>query len=54
MSDWGVATGHFAGQSPWAHIDIAGLAFDGQESGLGATGYGVAMLVVPPVVRVDD
>ncbi|MDA8194239.1 MAG: leucyl aminopeptidase family protein [Thermaerobacter sp.] len=41
----GLFIGHFAGGVPWAHLDIAGLAFDGTDTGLGATGYGVAMLV---------
>ncbi|WP_053959873.1 leucyl aminopeptidase family protein [Sulfobacillus thermosulfidooxidans] len=41
----GLFIGHFATQVPWAHVDIAGLAFKDNESGTGATGYGVALLV---------
>jgi len=39
---------HFAGDVPWAHLDIAGTAFDVRRSYLadkGATGYGVRLLV---------
>ncbi len=41
----GLFIGHFSYNTPWAHLDIAGLAFDGKDTGLGATGYGVATLV---------
>ncbi|WP_051351085.1 leucyl aminopeptidase family protein [Sulfobacillus thermosulfidooxidans] len=41
----GLFIGHFAANVPWAHVDIAGLAYNESESGLGATGYGVALLV---------
>lgn len=42
----GLFIGHFAKGTPWAHLDIAGLAFDtGNGIGAGATGYGVATLV---------
>ena len=41
----GLFIGHFAGSTPWAHLDIAGLTFDDKDTGLGATGYGVATLV---------
>ncbi len=41
----GLFIGHFAGSTPWAHLDIAGLTFDEKETGLGANGYGVATLV---------
>ncbi|PSR36710.1 MAG: hypothetical protein C7B44_07565 [Sulfobacillus thermosulfidooxidans] len=40
----GLFIGHFAKETPWAHLDIAGLAFSGQD-GAGATGYGAALLV---------
>lgn len=39
---------HFAKNTPWAHLDIAGLSFEGDGAGgigAGATGYGVAALV---------
>jgi leucyl aminopeptidase len=40
---------HFAGdQTPWAHIDIAGTAFDVRSAVIadkGATGFGVRLLV---------
>jgi leucyl aminopeptidase len=39
---------HFAGELPWAHLDIAGTAFDVQRPyfvGKGATGFGVRLLV---------
>jgi leucyl aminopeptidase len=39
---------HFAGDVPWAHIDIAGTAYDVQRPyfvGKGATGFGVRLLV---------
>ncbi len=39
---------HFAGDVPWAHLDIAGTAFDVRRpyfSGHGATGFGVRLLV---------
>jgi len=39
---------HFAGDVPWAHLDIAGTAFDVRRPYLadkGATGYGVRLLV---------
>jgi leucyl aminopeptidase len=39
---------HFAGEVPWAHLDIAGTAFDVRRpyySEKGATGYGVHLLV---------
>ncbi len=38
---------HFAGELPWAHLDIAGTAWDaanGYIAGKGATGYGVRLL----------
>ncbi|NMP22071.1 leucyl aminopeptidase family protein [Sulfobacillus harzensis] len=43
----GLFIGHFAGSTPWAHLDIAGLSFSGEggQIGAGATGYGVATLV---------
>jgi len=39
---------HFSGETPWAHLDIAGPAFTKEEEGpitKGATGYGVHTLV---------
>jgi leucyl aminopeptidase len=39
---------HFAGAVPWAHLDIAGTAFDVRRpyfADRGATGYGVRLLV---------
>jgi leucyl aminopeptidase len=39
---------HFAGDTPWAHLDIAGVAWDVPRSyfvGKGATGFGVRLLV---------
>lgn len=39
---------HFAGRTPWAHLDIAGTAYDVPRPyyvGKGATGYGVRLLV---------
>jgi leucyl aminopeptidase len=39
---------HFAGDTPWAHIDIAGTAWDVPRpyyTGKGATGFGVRLLV---------
>lgn len=39
---------HFAGDVPWAHLDIAGTAWDVQRPyyvGQGATGFGVRLLV---------
>jgi leucyl aminopeptidase len=39
---------HFAGDAPWAHLDIAGTAFDVRRpyfADKGATGYGVRLLV---------
>ncbi len=39
---------HFAGDLPWAHLDIAGTAYDVKRaylSGKGATGFGVRLLV---------
>lgn len=42
----GLFVGHFAKDTPWAHLDIAGMAFDaGTGVGAGATGFGVATLV---------
>lgn len=43
----GLFIGHFAQDTPWAHLDIAGLSFSGEGGsiGAGATGYGVASLV---------
>jgi leucyl aminopeptidase len=44
----GLFIGHFAKNTPWAHLDIAGLSFEGDGPGgigAGATGYGVAALV---------
>jgi leucyl aminopeptidase len=37
----------FAGEVPWAHLDIAGTAYDVPRSYLGksATGFGVRLLV---------
>jgi leucyl aminopeptidase len=39
---------HFAGDVPWAHVDIAGMAWDVPRpyyAGKGATGFGVRLLV---------
>jgi leucyl aminopeptidase len=39
---------HFAGDVPWAHLDIAGTAWDVRRpyfADKGATGYGVRLLV---------
>jgi leucyl aminopeptidase len=39
---------HFAGDVPWVHLDIAGIAYDVRRdyfTGKGATGYGVRLLV---------
>ena len=39
---------HFAGDVPWAHVDIAGMAYDVPRPyyvGKGATGFGVRLLV---------
>jgi leucyl aminopeptidase len=38
---------HFAGQTPWVHLDIAGTAYDVRRPYFdkGATGYGVRLLV---------
>jgi leucyl aminopeptidase len=38
---------HFVGETPWAHLDIAGTAYDVRRPYLdrGATGYGVRLLV---------
>ena len=39
---------HFAGDMPWAHLDIAGTAYDVRRpyfADKGATGYGVRLLV---------
>ena len=39
---------HFAGDTPWAHLDIAGTAYDVRRAyfaGKGATGFGVRLLV---------
>jgi leucyl aminopeptidase len=39
---------HFAGEVPWAHLDIAGTAYDVRRPyfpGKGATGFGVRLLV---------
>jgi leucyl aminopeptidase len=39
---------HFAGDTPWAHLDIAGTAYDAPRDyllGKGATGFGVRLLV---------
>jgi leucyl aminopeptidase len=39
---------HFAGDTPWAHLDIAGVGDDvrgGYLTGKGATGFGVRLLV---------
>lgn len=42
----GLFVGHFAHNTPWAHLDIAGLAFEsGAGIGAGVTGFGVATLV---------
>jgi leucyl aminopeptidase len=38
---------HFAGDVPWAHLDIAGMAYDARSdyfTGKGATGFGVRLL----------
>jgi leucyl aminopeptidase len=39
---------HFAGDMPWAHLDIAGMAYDVRRpyfGGKGATGFGVRLMV---------
>ena len=38
---------HFAGDTPWAHLDIAGTAYDGHKPYFdkGGTGFGVRLLV---------
>lgn len=39
---------HFAGKTNWAHLDIAGPAYSGEDSGYikkGGRGYGVALLL---------
>ena len=39
---------HFAGETPWAHLDIAGTGFDAKRpyfGDKGATGFGVRLLV---------
>jgi leucyl aminopeptidase len=38
---------HFAGETPWAHLDIAGTAWNGRRPYLdkGGTGFGVRLLV---------
>jgi leucyl aminopeptidase len=39
---------HFVGETPWAHVDIAGTAWGGETDELtpkGASGYGVQLLV---------
>jgi leucyl aminopeptidase len=38
---------HFVGDTPWAHLDIAGTAWDGHKAYLdkGGTGFGVRLLV---------
>ncbi len=39
---------HFAGEVPWAHLDIAGTAYDVRRpyfTGKGATGFGVRLMV---------
>jgi leucyl aminopeptidase len=39
---------HFAGETPWAHLDIAATAYDAPRpylTGKGATGFGVRLLV---------
>jgi leucyl aminopeptidase len=39
---------HFAGETPWAHLDIAGTAYDVPRPyfvGKGATGFGVRLMV---------
>ncbi|QSO47238.1 leucyl aminopeptidase family protein [Alicyclobacillus mengziensis] len=42
----GLFVGHFTHGVPWVHIDIAGMAYvEGKQSGTGATGYGVSLLV---------
>jgi leucyl aminopeptidase len=38
---------HFAGDKPWAHLDIAGMAYNARSdyfTGKGATGFGVRLL----------
>jgi leucyl aminopeptidase len=38
---------HFAGDVPWAHLDIAGMAYNARAdyfTGKGATGFGVRLL----------
>jgi leucyl aminopeptidase len=38
---------HFAGETPWAHLDIAGTGFDARRpyfADKGATGYGVRLI----------
>jgi leucyl aminopeptidase len=47
---------HFAGDVPWAHLDIAGTAYDVRRpyfADKGATGYGVRdrLRRTPPVLR---
>jgi leucyl aminopeptidase len=39
--------GHFAGDTPWAHLDIAGTAYDAHKPyyDKGGTGFGVRLLV---------
>ena len=39
---------HFAGETPWAHLDIAGTAYDARTAYIadkGATGFGLRLLV---------
>ena len=39
---------HFAGETPWAHLDIAGTAYDARNAYIadkGATGFGLRLLV---------
>jgi leucyl aminopeptidase len=39
---------HFAGETPWAHLDIAGTAYDARDAVIadkGATGFGLRLLV---------
>jgi leucyl aminopeptidase len=39
---------HFAGETPWAHLDIAGTAYDARSAYIndkGATGFGLRLLV---------
>jgi leucyl aminopeptidase len=46
----------FVGETPWAHLDIAGTAFDAPRAyltGKGATGFGVRLLVEAAMADVE-